>query len=146
MSDPATLTVSAIATLAFQAFLKSSVGELSKKFTQDAIHKISQLNALISNKLKGNPDASRAILSVKDGAEEDLNDVVTYLKSAIRNDENFAAQVQFLAKEIEAGKLIDQSSMTQNVNDQGTGIQAKPEGESTQYVAKEIHFHGNDRN
>lgn len=138
MPDPMTISASAIAEFAFQSFLKSGVGELSKRFTQEAIKKISQLHDLIWIKLRVNPDASRAIQGVKDGSEEDLNDVVTYLKSAMRNDEDFAAQVQVLAKEINAGKLIDQSSMVQNNSGNAKGWQTKVEG-GTAYIG-EIHI------
>jgi hypothetical protein len=41
MTDP--ITASAIATLAFQEFIKSGAGELAKKFTGEAITKIGQL-------------------------------------------------------------------------------------------------------
>ena len=140
MPDPMTFSASEIAELAFQVFLKSGVGELSKKFTQVAIKKISHLHDLIWSKLRGNSDASRAIQSVKDGSEEDLHDVVTYLKSAMRNDDEFAAQIQVLAKGINAGKLIDQSSMVQNNSGNANGWQTKVEG-GTAYIG-EIHIKG----
>jgi ATP-dependent 26S proteasome regulatory subunit len=46
MPDPVTLTASAIATLAFQEFIKSGAGELAKKFTGEAIAKMGQLRSL----------------------------------------------------------------------------------------------------
>jgi hypothetical protein len=53
-----TLTASAIATLAFQEFVKSGAGELAKKFTAEAMltpptAKVGQLRELIWNQLKG---------------------------------------------------------------------------------------------
>jgi hypothetical protein len=55
MTDPITLTVSAIASLAFQEFIKSGAGELAKKFTGEAIAKMGQLRELIWNRLRGKP-------------------------------------------------------------------------------------------
>ncbi len=45
------MTASAIATLAFQEFVKSGAGELAKKFTAEAITKMSQLRDLVWNRL-----------------------------------------------------------------------------------------------
>lgn len=44
-------------------------------------------------------------------------------------DQEFAGQVQAIAQEINAGKLLDQSSMTQNNYGSSKGWQAKVEGE-----------------
>jgi hypothetical protein len=108
MPDPVTtMTASAIASLAFQEFVKSGAGELAKKFTAEAIAKMGQLRELIWNKLKGNPDAEEALEKVHAGSEEEIPDVVTYLKSAMNNDREFASQVQAIAQEINAGRKPD---------------------------------------
>ena len=39
MTDPMTLTAGAIATLAFQEFIKAGAGETAKKFTSEADRK-----------------------------------------------------------------------------------------------------------
>jgi hypothetical protein len=139
MPDPTTaMTASAIASLAFQEFVKSGTGELAKKFTGEAIAKMGQLRDLIWKKLQGNPDAEEALKNVQASSEEEVSDVVTYLKSAMKNDLDFAAQVQAIAQEINAGKLLDQSSMTQNNYDNAKGWQTKVEG-GTAYIG-EIHI------
>jgi hypothetical protein len=56
MTDPIMLTASAIATLAFQEFIKSGAGELAKKFTGDAIAKMGQLRELIWHRLRRERD------------------------------------------------------------------------------------------
>lgn len=141
MAAPVTLTAGTIATLAFQEFIKSGVGELAKKFVPEAIAKMKDLRDLIWNKLRGNPDAESALTNiVEQNSEEDIADVATYLKAAMKNDQQFAAQVQAIAQEINAGKLIDQSNMTMNVYDQAKGWQTKVEG-GTAYIG-EIHQHG----
>ena len=145
MSDPVTvLTASAIARLAFQKFLESGAGELGKKFTEAAIAKMDQLRQKLWARLRGKPEAEKALTAVEAGAKAELDNVAAYLQVAMVEDPSFATEVRALAQEINAGKLVDQSSMTQNVYDQGTGIQAKAEQESTQYIAKEMHFHGKD--
>jgi hypothetical protein len=53
MTEPLTLTASAIAALAFQEFIKSGAGELAKKFTGEAMAKMGQLRELIWNRLTG---------------------------------------------------------------------------------------------
>ena len=50
MPEPiTTMTASAIASLAFQEFVKSGAGELAKKFTTGAIVKMGQLQELIKH-------------------------------------------------------------------------------------------------
>lgn len=139
MAEPViALTASVIASLAFQEFVKSGAGDLAKRFTGEAIAKMRRLRDLIWNKLKGNPDAEEALQHVQAGSEEEVSDVATYLKSAMKNDQAFAAQVQAIAQEINAGKLLDQSSMVQNNYDNVKGWQAKVEG-GTAYIG-EIHI------
>jgi hypothetical protein len=139
MTDPVTaLTASAIASLAFQEFVKSGAGDLAKRFTGEAIAKMGQLRELILNKLKGNPDAEEALGKVQAGSEEEISDVATFLKFAMKSDQEFAGQVQAIAQEINVGKLLDQSSMTQNNYGNAKGWQTKVEG-GTAYIG-EIHI------
>lgn len=51
MADPVTFTASAITQLAFQEFLKTSAGELAKKFSAEAIAKMGELQQAIVNRL-----------------------------------------------------------------------------------------------
>ena len=142
MPDPVTtsLTASAIAALAFQEFVKSGAGELAKKFTAEAISRMKQLRELIWQKLRGNLAAESALTKVLEHhSEEDIADVSTYLRAAMRKDPQFAAQIQAMAQEINAGKLIDQSNMTQNNYGNAKGWQTKVEG-GTAYIG-EIHQH-----
>jgi hypothetical protein len=137
MTDP--ITASAIATLAFQEFIKSGAGELAKKFTGEAIAKMGQLRELIWKKLRGNPDAENAMGNVENGQEDDLADIGTYLKAAMIRDLEFAGQVQAIALEINAGRLLNQDSMVQNNHDNARGWQTKVEGGGTAYVG-DIHI------
>jgi hypothetical protein len=73
MADPiTTLTASAIATLAFQEFIKSGAGELAKKFTAEAIAKMEQLRELIWNRLRGKHPAVEQVLKE---VQSDSNDM-----------------------------------------------------------------------
>ncbi len=128
MTDPVTLTASAIATLAFQEFVKSGAGELAKRFTGGAIAKMGRLRELIGGRLAGkHPAADEAIEKAKAGDQEGI-DVVAALLGVELLDKEFAGQVQAISQEINAGKLLDQSSMTQNNYDNARGFQIKVEG------------------
>jgi hypothetical protein len=143
MTDPVTaLTASAIASLAFQEFIKSGAGELAKKFTAEAIARMNDLRELIWQKLQGNPDAVAAIEQAKSGSEEVLSELATDLKRAMDKDPEFASQVQAIAQEIHAGKLQDNSSMVQNNSGNARGWQTKVEG-GTAYIG-EIRQYGVD--
>ncbi len=143
MTDPVTaLMASAIASLAFQEFIKSGAGELAKKFTAEAIARMNDLRELIWQKLQGNPDAVSAIEQAKNGSEEILSELVTDLKRAMDKDPEFASQVQAIAQEIHAGKIQDNSSMVQNNSGNARGWQTKVEG-GTAYIG-EINQYGVD--
>jgi hypothetical protein len=130
MTDPITaLTVSTIASLAFQEFVKSGAGELAKKFTGEAIAKMGQLRELILNRLTGKHSAiDEAIEKAKAGEKEGIENVAAFLNSELLIDKEFAGQVQAIAQEINAGKLLDQSSMVQNNYDSATGYQIRNDG------------------
>jgi hypothetical protein len=140
MPDPiTTLTASAIATLAFQEFVKSGAGELAKKFTAGAIAKMDELRQKILEKLKGKPKAESAIEAVQQGSKSDLDRLAVYLQDEMEDDPQFANEVRLLANEINTGKLIDNSSQTQNNYDNSTGIQAKVEGGTVFIGTNNIH-------
>jgi hypothetical protein len=130
MTDPITaLTVSTIASLAFQEFVKSGAGELAKKFTGEAIAKMGQLRELILNRLTGKHSAiDEAIEKAKAGEKEGIENVAAFLNSELLIDKEFAGQVQAIAQEINAGKLLDQSSMVQNNYNSATGYQIRNDG------------------
>jgi hypothetical protein len=139
MPDPVTtMTASAIATLAFQEFVKSGAGELAKKFTTEAIAKMDELRQKVLEKLKGKPKAESAIAAVEQGSKPDFDRLAVYLQDEMEDDPQFANDVRLLANEINAGKLIDNSSLTQNNYDNAKGWQTKVEG-GTAYIG-EIHI------
>ena len=144
MTDPATIwTASAIATLAFQKLIESGAGELAKKFSPEAIAKMDTLLKRIWGKLRGKPRIEEVKTAVKQTQKitpEQVNQIAAYLQVAMDEDPQFANDVRLLAQEINAGKLIDQSTMTQNNYDQARGWQTKVEG-GTAYIG-EIHIQG----
>lgn len=138
MADPITFTASAIATFAFQEFLKTSAGELAKKFSMEAIAKMSELRQAIWHRLRGkDPRAAVALTKAEGGDEQALKTIAAFLDVEML-DPGFANQVQAIAQEIHAGKLLDQSTMTQNNSDNARGWQTKVEG-GTAYIG-EIHI------
>lgn len=139
--DP--LTTGAILTLAFQKFIESGAGELAKKFTGEAIAKMDDLRQLIWTRLKGKHAlAQEALTKAEKGDKVGFNIVRTLLDVEML-DHSFAAEVQTLAQEINAGKLVDNSNMTQTNYDNARGLQTKVEG-GTAYIG-EIHQHGHDK-
>jgi hypothetical protein len=141
MADPVMIfTASAIATLAFQKFFESSVGELGKKFTESAVAKMDELRKRIWARLSGKPGLEKALNSVVDqGSKADLERITAYLQVAMLDDPEFASDLQIMAQEINAGRLQDNSNMTQNNYDNAKGWQTKVEG-GTAYVG-EVHVH-----
>jgi low affinity Fe/Cu permease len=120
------LTASAIATLAFTKIFEKTL----EKFTEAALAKLDELRKKIWDKLRSDSRAETALTAVEQGNESELERVKIYLEDAMRSDPQFAEQVQLLAQEIDAGKLQDNSSMTQNNHDNSTGYQTKVETES----------------
>jgi len=142
MADPlTTLTAGAIATLALQKFIESGMGELSKKFSTEAIAKMDTLLKRILAKLRGKPRVEEVKATIDHNQKitpEQINQIAAYLQVAMDEDPQFARDIQTLAQEISAGKLIDQSNMVQNNYDQAKGWQTKVEG-GTAYIG-EIHI------
>jgi hypothetical protein len=141
MTDPVTaLTASALATLAFQKFIESGAGELAKKFTGAAIGKMDELRQKIWDKLRGkSPRVDEALPQVERGDRAALTTIGGYLDVVMDEHPDFAREVQAIAQEIHAGKLLDRSNMTMHISDQGRGWQTKVEG-GTAYVG-EVHVY-----
>lgn len=148
MVDPvtaaaATFTAGKIAELACQKFLESGAGELGKKFTTEAIAKMDILLKRIWTKLRGKPrveEVKAAIDQTQKITPEQIHQIAPYLQVAMDEDPQFANDIRLLAQEINAGKLVDQSHMTQNIYDNARGWQTKVEG-GTAYIG-EIHQYG----
>ncbi|MGB3768011.1 MAG: hypothetical protein WA947_15750 [Phormidesmis sp.] len=130
MADPiTTISAGVIVNLAFQEFLKSGAGELAKQFTTAAIEKMGALRKAIATRLRGkNAVAEQALMAAESGDEVALENLSTFVGAEMLSDPAFAGQLQAIAQEIQAGKLIDQSNMVQNNSDNATGFQVKNEG------------------
>jgi CHAT domain-containing protein len=141
MTEPVTaITASALATLAFQKFIESGAGELAKKFTGAAISKMDELRQKIWDKLRGkSPRVDEALAQVEQGDRAALATIARNLDVVMEENPAFAREVQAIAQQINAGRLLDQSSMTMHVSDQARGYQVKVEG-GTAYIG-EPHFH-----
>lgn len=139
MSDLVTFTAGAIARFAFHEFLKSGIGELSKRFSADAISKMGELRKVIWHRLQAKSSvAETALKQAQNGNEQAIESVATFLGVEMLSDPEFAQQVQIMAREIQTGKLLDHSTMTQNISDSAKGWQTKVEG-GTAYIG-EIHL------
>jgi len=140
MEPVTTLTAAVIADLAFRKFIESGAGELAKKFTEGAIVKMDALRQKIWDKMRGKPTAEAALTSIEQGSKAELDRLVAYIQVAMDDDPQFADDIRLTAQQINAGKIQDNSSMTQNNYDSSTGYQTKIEG-GTGFVGG-IHYHG----
>ncbi len=139
MTEPVTLTATVIVNLAFQEFLKSSAGEAAKQFTADAISKMSELRKKIWDRLRGKSQkVDDALKNAEQGDSSALSTIAKNLDVVMDEDAEFASQVQAIAQTINAGKILDQSNMTQNLSDNAKGWQTKVEG-GTAYIG-DIHI------
>ena len=103
MADPVTLTVGAIAALAFTKFLETSAGEAAKQLTPAVLNKMAALRQKIWTKLRGIPEVDELNATVeKDGkvTEQQIKLLTPHLESAIKGDEAFAQEIRQLASEI----------------------------------------------
>jgi hypothetical protein len=103
MSEPVTLTVGAIAALAFTKFLESSAGEAAKNLTPVILGKIDTLRKRIWAKLRGIPEVDALNVTVENGGkvtDPQINLLTPHLEAAMREDSSFAQDVRQLAIEI----------------------------------------------
>jgi len=144
MSDP--ITASILVGLAVQKFVESGAGELAKKFTTEAIAKIPELWQQIRNKLQGrSAKVDEALVKLESGDSSVTEIVTAHLNTALIEEPEFAHELKLLAQTIQAGKIQDNSTMTQNNSDNARGWQTKVEG-GTAYIG-EIHIqHGQTPN
>jgi hypothetical protein len=144
MADP--LTAGALVALAAQKFVESSAGELAKKFTTEAIAKIPELWQQIKNKLQGrSAKVDEALVKLESGDRSGIDTVTKNLDVVLDDEPEFANELKLLAQTIQAGKIQDNSTMTQNNSDNAKGWQTKVEG-GTAYIG-EIHIqHGQTPN
>jgi hypothetical protein len=139
MADPVTLTAGTIATLAFQKFIEAGAGELAKKFTEAAIAKMDDLRKKVVEKLRGkSARIDEALVKAEQGDRTALDTIAKNLDVLMDEHPNFAAELMVMAGEINAGKLVDNSSMNQT-NYGGTNFQTKVEGGKV-YQAETIHI------
>ncbi len=107
------LTAGAIATLAFTKAFEKTI----EKFTEAALVKMDKLRKKIWDKLRGNIKAETALAAAEKGSKADLDTVTAYLRVEMDKDEQFAQEVQTLARdihqEINIGKIQGQN--VQNV-------------------------------
>jgi hypothetical protein len=144
MADP--LTADVLVGLAVQKFVESSAGELAKKFTTEAIAKIPELWQQIKNKLQGrSAKVDEALVKLEAGDRSGIDTVTKNLDVVLDDEPEFANELKLLAQTIQAGKIQDNSTMTQNNSDNAKGWQTKVEG-GTAYIG-EIHIqHGQTPN
>jgi hypothetical protein len=136
MSD---FTAAALVTLVVENLIKSSVGELAKKFTNEAIAKIPELWQKIKNKLQGkSAKVDEALVKMESGDRTAIDTVTKNLDVLLDDEPEFANELKLLAQTIQAGKIQDNSTMTQNNSGNAKGYQTNVGDGGTAYIG-EIH-------
>ena len=133
------MTAGAIASLAFAKIFETTI----EKFTETALGKIDRLREKIWDKLRGNPKAESALAEVENGSKADLNKVIAYLQVVMTEEPEFAKELETLAREIEAEKVQDNSTMTQINRDNSIGNQIKEVHGTTVFIGGK-HEHKNN--
>ncbi|NEP60740.1 MAG: hypothetical protein F6K31_27725 [Symploca sp. SIO2G7] len=122
MTDPVSLSATAIATLAFTKAFEKTV----ENITQATWSKIDQLRQKIWLKLRSHFNQVEPVLNgAAQGSETDLEKVAEYLNVVMNEDSEFAAEVQMLARQINATKVQDNSSMNINNYENARAWQTK---------------------
>ncbi|MBW4540443.1 MAG: hypothetical protein KME43_15055 [Myxacorys chilensis ATA2-1-KO14] len=142
MVEPAsTLTAAILIDLAFRKLVEAGAGEVGKKFTETALKRMDDLRQAIVARLRGRSEkVDEALAKLEQGDKSGSETVVKNLDVVMDEYPEFANELKAIAQEINAGKLQDNSSMTQNVYDNATGIQAKAEQGGTQYIGTHQYF------
>jgi hypothetical protein len=103
MADPVTLSVGAIAALAFTKFLESSAGEAAKRLTPALLDKIEALRQTIWTKLRGIPAVGEVGAIAEAGGpltQQQVQLLVPHLEAAMEADPAFAEDVRQTAQQI----------------------------------------------
>jgi hypothetical protein len=119
--EPVSLTAGAILTLGLTKVFETSI----EKFTEAGLVKIDRLRQKIWDKFRGNTRAENALAAAEQGSKADLDKVAAYLQGMMNEEPDFAQEIQALAREIEAGKIEDNSQMNQVNRDTSRGVQVK---------------------
>ncbi len=111
MTDPSTLLVGSILKLAFDEFIKSSVGETAKTLTGKALGRANELRQTLLSYFvsKKNQKAVEAINTIEEtGSENALGKLEVHLEIAMETDKPFSKKVRLLVEEIESLRTVKQ--------------------------------------
>ena len=133
MSDP--ITASILVGLAVQKLVESSAGELAKKFTTEAIAKIAELWQQIKNRLQGkSAKVDEALVKLESGDRSAIDTITKNLDVMLDEDETFAALLQKLAKEINAGQIKQIGLEDVTANRVAAEIKQKASGDRVEQI------------
>ena len=140
MTEP--LTTGLLVTLAVQEFLKSGTGDLAKRFNAEALAKIPVLWQKIKTRLTGrSPKLNEALAKVENGDSQAIEPITKNLDVIFDEDPAFAQELKILAQTIQAGKIQDNSSITQNNYDTSSGFLVENKGGNNNNYMGVNHIH-----
>ena len=132
-----------VSVTAIVGFVFKKVAEtLTAKAIEAVLPKINQLRQKIWDKLRGNPQANVEITKAEQGVETDLELIADYLKVAMRQDPQFAKEVQDLANEINQA-LEDEGQGKNVMNVYGGKAYQQNQNQGEIYNADTITIHKN---
>ncbi|BAY76048.1 hypothetical protein NIES25_24970 [Nostoc linckia NIES-25] len=130
------VTVTAIVGIVFG----KAVEKLTEKAIESVLPKINQLRQKIWDKLQGNTQVETEIKKVNQGSTADLEVIADYLKVAMREDQQFAKEVQNLADEINQ-ELEDEGQGRNVMNVYGGKAYQQNQNKGEIYNADNITIH-----
>ena len=126
MTDPFTITASAIATLAFQKMVEGVGSETGKKFSEKAFGLIDQLRQKIVARFKGQEKVQPILDQAQTGDSAAIQNLAKFIDLEMF-DEKFKGELSQLAEQINQYIIEDNSTQVQ-INHGGTNFQNKVTG------------------
>ena len=128
-------------TIVALAFIGTKAAEtIVGKVTEVGLEKANHLREKIWQKLQGNSNAEVALQAAQGDSKPDLEAVADYLKIAMREDAEFAKEIQALAQEVEEEKEKGSGMTQHNYGDHATNYQTDVKA-NTSFVGGTHHHH-----
>ena len=134
----------AIAKLIYDLIPTKAKETVTERFTNAAIDKANQLWSLLREKLGKKPNSENLLQAVETGDDSKISRLEVYVEDLMAESPELATQIEKLVDEIQKGRIVDKSTKTQIINDQGKGVQNNNNVYGgNNYNAAEMHFHQN---
>ena len=113
----------AIAKLIYDLIPAKAKETVTERFTNAAIDKANQLWSLLREKLGKKPNSENLLQAVETGDDSKISRLEVYVEDLMVENPELATQIEKLVDEIQQGRIVDKSTNTQIINDNGKGYQ-----------------------